>query len=99
MIIWVGRALAGGKLKESGTSHWTTPNTGAGNESGFTALPGGIRGSSGDFMNMTKNGYWWSSTAFSTSDALRYSLDYQSSGLSGTNDLKKYGLSIGCLKD
>ena len=94
-----GSSLAGGKLKESGTSHWTTPNTGAGNESGFTALPGGIRGSSGDFMNMRKSGYWWSSTAFSSSDALRYSLDYQSSGLSGINDSKKYGLSIRCIKD
>jgi uncharacterized protein (TIGR02145 family) len=94
-----GSSVSGGKLKESGTVHWTAPNTGAGNESGFKALPGGMRGSSGEFMNMTKNGYWWSSTEFSTQDAWRYSLDYLSSGLSGTNDLKKYGLSVRCLKD
>lgn len=94
-----GSSVAGGKLKESGISHWTTPNTGAGNESGFTAFPGGMRGTSGDFMNLTKNGYWWSSTGFSTTDVWRYSLDFLSSGLSGTNDNKKNGLSIRCIKD
>lgn len=37
-----GTIAGGGKLKQAGTSLWTSPNTGATNETGFTALPGGI---------------------------------------------------------
>ena len=33
-----------GELKETGNIHWSIPNTGATNESVFTALPGGCRG-------------------------------------------------------
>lgn len=38
-----GEYLAGLKLKEAGTDHWIGINIGT-NESGFTALPGGFRG-------------------------------------------------------
>jgi uncharacterized protein (TIGR02145 family) len=34
-----GKDIAGGKLKETGITHWQTPNTGATNESGFSAVP------------------------------------------------------------
>ena len=57
-----GLSIAGNKLKEPGTTHWASPNTGAVNETGFTALPGGYRVSSGSFSNLGNNGYWWSST-------------------------------------
>jgi uncharacterized protein (TIGR02145 family) len=49
---------AGGKMKTTGTS-WTTPNTGATNESGFSALPGGLRSINGGFYNVGVQGSWW----------------------------------------
>ncbi|MFZ4546356.1 MAG: fibrobacter succinogenes major paralogous domain-containing protein [Bacteroidales bacterium] len=57
-------AVAANKLMEAGTTNWQAPNTGATNETGFTALPNGFRGSDGGFSNIGVLGYWWSSTSF-----------------------------------
>lgn len=84
---------------EYGTTRWATPNTGASNESGFAALTGGYRGNLGEFINITKQGYWWSSTGFTSAEAYGQSMNYLSSGLSRLNDLKKYSLSVRCIKD
>jgi uncharacterized protein (TIGR02145 family) len=66
-----GEDLAGGKLKESGTSHWQSPNAGATNESGFTALPSGMRGmvaagKQGRFEGRGTDCSWWSTTRINT---------------------------------
>ena len=54
-----GANVAGAKLKESGTLHWTAPNSEATNGSGFTALPGGYRiNNYGTFDDLTHKGYW-----------------------------------------
>jgi uncharacterized protein (TIGR02145 family) len=58
----VGESVAGGKMKSVGTTRWTTPNTGATNESGFTGLPGGYRVTNGTFYTIRYSGLWWSST-------------------------------------
>ena len=57
-----GSTVAGGKLKEEGTTHWLTPNTGATNESGFTALPGGLFYYGEFYANINGASYFISST-------------------------------------
>ena len=69
----LGETVAGGKLKEAGTTHWLTPNTGATNETGFTALPGGYRFRvTGTFADAGKLSYWWSSTEYQFDAAKAY---------------------------
>ncbi|MDO8952800.1 MAG: fibrobacter succinogenes major paralogous domain-containing protein, partial [Draconibacterium sp.] len=69
-----GLNLAGGKLKEIGTSHWNTPNIGATNESGFTALPGGYRHYDGGSYDLKNMGSFWSSSEASPYNAWSYYL-------------------------
>lgn len=62
-----GESVAGGKLKSTRTApdahpRWESPNTGATDEYGFSALPGGYRSGSGGFSSIGGNGNWWSST-------------------------------------
>ncbi|MBN1108547.1 MAG: fibrobacter succinogenes major paralogous domain-containing protein, partial [Bacteroidales bacterium] len=54
-----GESVAGGKLKETDTTHWVSPNTGATDEVRFTGLPGGARGGTSVFDNLGRYGYWW----------------------------------------
>ncbi|OFX86040.1 MAG: hypothetical protein A2W99_16455 [Bacteroidetes bacterium GWF2_33_16] len=54
-----GTSIAGGKLKETGTVLWNSPNTGATNFVGFTAVGGGFRGPDGIFYDLRKHGSYW----------------------------------------
>lgn len=92
-----GESVAGGKLKETGTIHWTTPNTGATNESGFTALPGGYRELDGSFKTINYNGNWWSSTEASTSHVWYRGL-YETTTVRSSH-AKGVGFSVRCIKD
>jgi len=91
---------AGGKMKEPGITHWTSPNTGATNESGFTALPGGLRGNSGfGFYEGGDYTIWWSRTDYPpTENAWRYSIGSNNS-LYDDYANKRYGFSVRCVKD
>ncbi|MFC2124526.1 LamG-like jellyroll fold domain-containing protein [Bacteroidota bacterium] len=90
----------GGKLKETGTDHWQSPNTGATNESGFTGLPGGFRLNTGDYRQLERRGHFWSSTENDSVSAFRRILDYDSATVDrdGTRP-KNNGRSIRCVKD
>jgi len=94
-----GESVAGGKLKETGTTHWSNPNTGATNETVFTALPGGYRNSYGPFANAGFFGAWWSSTEFDTGNTW-YRLMTSSNGSVGMYNLYKLsGFSVRCIRD
>lgn len=95
-----GDAVAGGKLKEAGTAHWQTPNTGADNSSGFTALAAGYRSVSTAFSDMGLLGSWWSSTEFSTLGAYALRINYDSAYSNpGTQPAKGVGDSVRCVKN
>ncbi len=93
-----GEAVAGGKLKEKGFAHWYSPNVGATNETGFTALPGGYKGASGGFGNMRYFGHWWSSSENTSSDAWQRYLDIGNTTVWKYAYDIQYGFSVRCLK-
>ena len=93
-----GEAVAGGKLKETGTTHWYSPNVSATNESGFSALPGGTRdNSNGDYNGMGNTAYSWSSKEFDSGNAWSRSLSYYYAGIYGSYRSKHYGFSVRCV--
>lgn len=94
-----GETIAGGKLKEAGTRHWATPNTGATNETGFTALPVGLRHSVGIFDYFGYLGYLWCSTEFSLEYGNGRFMKYDETYFSDGGGLKGNGFSVRCLKD
>ncbi len=95
-----GQPEAGGKLKESGMLNWKSPNTGATNETGFFALPGGSRHcGNGTFNYLGSFGTWWNATEFSACCGwIRY-LDYNSGFVDQGGSFKAYGFSVRCVMD
>ncbi len=96
-----GASVSGGKLKEAGTAHWFTPNSGATNETGYTALPGGFRGTGGAFCELGKKGMWWTTYGHPTFTSSGYyrSMSFSSPGVYRSNMGKSLGMSIRCIKD
>jgi uncharacterized protein (TIGR02145 family) len=94
-----GESVAGGKMKESGTTHWNSPNTGATNSSGLTALGDGFRDTNGSFDNQGIRGYWWTSSQYNASESWRRRLAYNSAQATHDTYYKSVGFSVRCLKD
>jgi uncharacterized protein (TIGR02145 family) len=98
MVEYVGgEDVAGGKLKEAGIEHWLTPNKGATNESGFTALPGGRRDCESIYMGHI--GTWWSSTQSDQLNGRGYTIQYGSEKAMEDSGMKQEGMYIRCVKD
>jgi uncharacterized protein (TIGR02145 family) len=101
-----GENIAGGKLKETDTIHWESPNNGATNISGFTAFPSGSRNHAGVFnysgsnvMFFRSNGCWWSSTEQSVFAAYYRRLYNKLSEAYRSLSVKQSGYSVRCIKD
>ncbi len=94
-----GLDIAGLKLKETGTTHWNSSNTGATNITGFTALPGGSLDANDGFVDIGWCGYWWSATEYNANSAWHRSMDSFSSGVYNYNFNKMWGFSVRCIKD
>ncbi|MBW8050506.1 MAG: hypothetical protein FVQ77_09235 [Cytophagales bacterium] len=95
--VWLGTD-EGGNLKQTGIANWTTPNTGATNTSGFTALPSG-QSWSGSFYYTGSYGYWWSSTESSGANAWARELIYNTAQVRRGYANKATGFSVRCVKD
>jgi uncharacterized protein (TIGR02145 family) len=94
-----GELVSGGMLKEMSLDYWIIPNTGATNETLFTALPGGYRTEPGESLNIKSYGYWWSSTSVNTTVAYNRYMYYGSKAVTRSFVSKQYGLSVRCIKN
>lgn len=100
-VIRGAAANVGGKLKETGTLHWLSPNAGATDEVGFTSVPGGARRPQGDFLDFTgiSSQYWTSTPVDGTHTLSRVIANsLQSIGRLST-DPNSYGESVRCIRD
>ena len=95
-----GEAISGGKLKETGLTHWNAPNTGATNETGFTALPGGHRNYTGSYGLFGTDCYFWTSTQLNNNyDAwYRFIVNDNATVFRGS-DSKVMGGYVRCIKN
>ncbi len=98
-----GYFIAGGKLKETGLAHWKAPNTDATNESGFTALPGGYRGTDAGFYILGERGEWWSTSldvyTFDKDARSSLFLPYDKATFEFYSSWRNVGLSVRCVRD
>ena len=97
----MGTCRNGGCLKETGTTHWLSPNTGATNELGYTALPAGRRASNGVFGGLGAGAQWWTGGLENTHGGFDYPRTAEYFGLATSSvgitytDMA-YGFSVRC---
>ena len=91
-----GNGVAGRKMKETGIIHWNSPNTGATNESGFTALPAGYYSYTNEFMGMY--GYFWSNSTNGINVSF-WQLAYNNSNAYNGQASKTFAMSVRCINN
>ena len=93
-----GDDVAGDKLKEATYTHWANPNRGS-NSSGFTALPGGSRSSSGIYNAVKRDGYWWTSSYSDSNRGVGRRLYYDYAIIDEIITNKRTGASVRCIRE
>ena len=94
-----GDSIAGGKMKETGTTHWLSPNTGATNSSGFTALPGGDRTGNDEFYYVTESAFFWTSSELTSTFAYSRYIEHDKNVVNPNANSKTFGFSTRCVRD
>jgi len=92
-----GTGAAGGKLKDAGTHHWWSPNTGGMNDVLFTAVPAGARWG-GNFGSVGETGMFWTSTESAT-EASAIWMNFDNAGIQYQTYPKVNGFSVRCVKN
>lgn len=95
---WRG-TVEGGKLKQTETTYWTSPNKGATNSSGFSAIPGGCRVGNGAFYNIHNHCGWWSATENDAATAWSRFISFDNIAVNRSQSKKETSFTIRCLKD
>lgn len=113
LLTYLDNNVAGGRLKETGTSHWISPNTGATDDVGFAALPGGYRSgvsayysNGGIFEGIGTQGYWWSPELNWTGNYYNnyYFTNLENKSITSYTSrysqyARNFGLSVRCVKN
>ena len=94
-----GNSVAGGKLKDTGTTYWLSPNTGATNESVFSAFGAGHRHDDGTFGHLNLACDFWSATETSTVEAYFTLITNDDAAANNAFISKIFGFSVRCIKD
>jgi uncharacterized protein (TIGR02145 family) len=94
-----GDNVAGGKLKETGITHWNSPNIGINNDMGYTALPGGRRDINGAFSEIGSRGTWSSLTNHGSDIIFLIMFNNGSSIYRFISSDKRAGNSVRCVRD
>jgi uncharacterized protein (TIGR02145 family) len=99
-----GLNTAGGRLKETDTIHWYSPNTAATNDVGFNGLPGGLRSTYfNPLSGIGRQAFWWSATQANNppypNSAESRGCQYTTTTLHLGTFSKYYGESIRCLRN
>ena len=95
---WRGASQnVGGKLKNTGTTYWNSPNSGATNSSGFTANGAGRRFDTGSTGNFKKNSFFWTNSSYTLNNGWSRYMAMDNTGIKRVTYDKNYGFAVRCL--